>query len=325
MPSLYKTILWNAWTIAWRAKWLWFFGFFAAFMGSGGHIDILFNADALAGIEPSIASLKSYAADGSLLTFLTGLDEGLRANIGSTLLVGLLITVVTIIVVWIVSVSQVALIYGANKLRRQEKVDYTLAFAAGRHHALRVIGLNAIAKIVAYGLLVAMAAPLVAQITVHGAALFWELAFIISYLVLFTVISIITFYATTTIVLEGKDVPHAISRGWELFRTRWLVNVEFAFILVAVNILGALTFLLALFLAAIPIFLLALVFTFVASEAGLFLVISVGLLLLVVLTASYSALLATYQHAAWVLLYRELSAGRGIAKLVRLFAAGPPK
>ena len=40
---LYRNILSQAWKITWRSKYLWFFGLFAALLGNGGELEIVFR------------------------------------------------------------------------------------------------------------------------------------------------------------------------------------------------------------------------------------------------------------------------------------------
>jgi hypothetical protein len=129
MQSLYRTILTNAWNVAWRTKWLWLFGFFAAFLGSGGNIDIIFNIDAVSGIEPTLQSLRNLHVTGDLVSLLSGIDTFIRDNFGTAFAIALVSVIVAICVVWIITVSEGIMSsasWDSTPSRRSSSTGYSL-------------------------------------------------------------------------------------------------------------------------------------------------------------------------------------------------------
>ena len=104
MP-FYRNILKQSWRLTWRNKYLWVFGVFAAFLGNGGELEILFNnlgGDPGQALFPSwqriastgVFSWHTYANIGNLLKNDT-------LNMIIFLLMALLVLACLVFLVWL--------------------------------------------------------------------------------------------------------------------------------------------------------------------------------------------------------------------------------
>jgi len=103
----YRQILHKAWQITWQHPALWFFGFFLAFLGVGGEVEILLGSISLGDSQALIPSLLLGFVEGGLFSAngLLGMAQALVQRPFSFL--SLLLWLVTIlalaaIVVWLV-------------------------------------------------------------------------------------------------------------------------------------------------------------------------------------------------------------------------------
>jgi hypothetical protein len=84
MEPTYRPILKKAWHIAWRFKYLWFFGLFAALLGTGGMYNVNLSVDEASNQGNWLMGLKSFLSGEST----TGLTWGkLVENINISIVV----------------------------------------------------------------------------------------------------------------------------------------------------------------------------------------------------------------------------------------------
>lgn len=296
----YRQILSKAWQITWQNPVLWFFGFFLAFLGVGGEIELLLNTVSLDDSQGLIPSLITGFAEGGLFS-----PSGLLGTVQAILnrpfpMFSLLLWLVTILllaaaVIWLVIVSQGAIISGVVSVVKRKREGWAWHFESGLKTFWPVLILNVLTRIIFFGLLLALSALSFWQFP--GSTLLFLAAFILLAGVM-VIISFITKFAVCAVVLRGESVGGAIDAGVKLFLRHWLLSLEvasvmfFIYWLVTVLLVNLLS---SFFLSTLRVF---------GPEGS---VAFVSFIIVLVITAISELLLAVFHWSAWVLVFEVLT------------------
>ena len=304
MKVFYRYVLKSAWQTIWKLKFLWFFGAFAALTANGEEYDIIIrNFDTVKNIEEKLQSLKSALNEGIISTAWQNLINYFTNNVFSSLLIIFAALLIVIAFIYLITVSQTAIIKATARFRKNELFVFFDGFVVGTKYFWPILVLNLFAKIIIYGTLVVFGVPLT-LIYISSDNFFWLATFsLIAFLALIPLnifISFIVKYASIYIILKDFQVRPAIKSALKLFYKNWLITLENAFLLYAINfiitffLVGSLTF------AGLP-------FTATGYLVFLGIVVFIG------------AIIASFQFSAWTYIFIEISENRGVAKLIRLF------
>lgn len=301
----YRQILYKAWQITWQHPALWFFGFFLAFLGAGGEIEILLGSISLGDSQALIPSLLLGLVEGGLFSAngLLGLAQALVQRPFSFL--SLLLWLVTIlvlaaIVVWLVVISQGAVIRGVVTAVKGKRESWAKHFEGGRRTFWPVLALNGLAR--AFFFIIFLGLNSLAFWQFSGSTLLFFLTFIMLVAAI-VVASFIAKYAICAVVLRGEPVREAIGTAIALFRRHWLLSLEVATVLFAiywlvtillVNLLGS------FFLSTLRVF---------GPEGSVALV---AFIVILVITTIGQLLLAVFHWAAWVLVFEVLTSKKAL-------------
>lgn len=303
----YRSLLQTAWHITIRKPWLWFFGLFAVLAFDYEVYDILIDGpDAVAIFQERIDELRELWVTGQLSEAWTNARVLLAENVLSSLLIALVVLIAAALVVWIIIVSQAALIAHAAWHREGKELDFSSTFLQGRQYLRPLFLITLYAKVFVYGLFVVIELPLAVTFIRSGNLSLTIFMAMIAFLLLIPlniIVSFIARYAAAFVILEEKPVNEAIRLGWRLFVRHWLASLEMALLLFILNVLVSFALSVVIFLFAIP-------------DTG------IGGLAIQVMYGFLGAIIVTFQYAAWTLLFFELEEGRFVPKLVRWFAKG---
>src|SRR3989344_4689103 len=232
----YRQILHKAWQITWQHPALWFFGFFLAFLGVGGEVEILLGSISLGDSQALIPSLLLGFVEGGLFSAngMLGMAQALVQRPFSFL--SLLLWLVTIlalaaIVVWLVVISQGAVIRGVVNAVKGKRESWAKHFEAGLQTFWPVLVLNVLARAFFFTIFLLL-----------SFLAFWQfsgstLLFLVTFIVLAAAIVVAAFTAKSAfcaVVLRGEPVREAIGTAIDLFRRNWLLSLEVATVLFAV-------------------------------------------------------------------------------------------
>ena len=300
----YRDTLKRAWKLTSRNPFLWFFGLFAALSGNGDEYDTFFsNLGFVQRVQINLDAYKAALANGEIGDFFRNFNQAFGEDALAISLVLLVSLVVVLLVIWLVTVSQAALIRNASQSRDGQPTGWLDGFHAGTRVFWKVLVLNILAKAVIFVPLIVLGLPL-AFFYVRQEAMGWSIILtLIGFLFLVPVsivVSFITKYATAYIVIQGAPVKKSVRSGWQLFLKNWLITVELALLLFIIN-----------FVVAYVAFSLMDTLGLTASTTGL----SVFTIVIIIL----GSLLAVFQFSAWTFLFRELVENKGVSKLVRVF------
>ena len=295
-----RHVLKRAWQITWRYRFLWLFGLFTMLLaGNGNEFNLLISGtesiekgwQRVVGIEGTLESLR----------------QGWSANSWLVIIISLIIF---LFFLWLSIISQIGLIHCLKKINANQNSSLKEGFAAGKKYFWSVLGVNIIAIIIIFGLLLALGLPIISIFLSYksiGWATFFTLVAFIILVPLAIVISLITRFASCYIVLKGQDVWQAFQKGIRLFGKHWLKSVELAFVLFLISLVVSfiLTLLIALVNLPLAIPLVVLQGFFVPSLVWTTIILMVIVSLVILFTGG--AVLTTFQYNTWTLFFIELT------------------
>ncbi|RLC39230.1 hypothetical protein DRH27_00160 [Candidatus Falkowbacteria bacterium] len=321
---LYRTILSQAFKNVWRNKYLWFFGLFAALVGSSGEIQVLFyRYDSLS--EGLFPGFRRILETGFLSKeTLVNIGQLARTEPFSLFMVFSLFIVfiaLGVFILWLSISSQAALVNNAARIKTDKKHNFKEGLEVGMKNFWPVLGLNIFLKLMIFAIFVILSLPIISSIAT-GNFTATSLVFIISFLIyvpLAIILSFIIKYAVAYVVIRGSRMLESIKLGWQLFLKNWLISIEMAFILFFISFLAAIALLMLLLIFSIPF--LFIIILFIKFNLYFYtwavIVLAIVFYLLVILLTG--AILSAFQVFSWTGLFIELIGKGGVSKLTRMF------
>lgn len=311
--QLYRPVLGRAFAFAWQEKRFWIIAFFATLMMSGGIYDLALRRWSDATGRGIAAGLPEEYALPSVPEIVASVQNGAGVPVWMMAALGIAL-VVAVIFVWLAIASQGALIAAAAG-------DKNSSFATGNTHFWKLFWINLGNKI-AIGLalfvigipatMLAAAAPGASGLTIAAFLVLIPLVLIISFL---------TLYAMTAVVVREESVGGAVAHAWRTFTTHWLVSLEMAFIIFGIDVLAALAISLGLFVAALPFVLMLIAATALGSAAGVSFIMAALALALLGLVFAVGSFLTALRYSAWTGLFLRFEKKRATSKILRLLHA----
>lgn len=336
--QLYRNIILESIKLAWRNKYLWFFGLFASFLASGGGYEIAVRTlNAQGGI--SILDLQGFI-DTRVFSF-KGLENLIllaQDDFFSFLMIIIIFLVIVslfIYLVWMAIVCQAAIIDQAgeilkNKARRliaSRKQTIREGISLGRKSFWPVLGFNALLKFIFVAIFTILSAFLFLAAG-QEISLTVNLTFILFFfifVVLVLSLSFITKYAIAFTVLEGETFLKSIRLGGSLFIKNIILSLELAFILFIINFLVGFALMLLILIVETPFILLAIIAYKTASFIFLWIILIIALIAGLAVLAIVKAILTTFQIAAWTNLFQKLRSDKARSKIMRILDIKPAK
>jgi hypothetical protein len=323
MEPLYRIIIKKAWWQIKTHKWLWLFGLFAALLGNGGEVDVLFQSNKLTNAPIFLNNLKEKFA----ALDLNSLKDGIYTALSTAPLISMLSVAITLIfillLVWLVTVSQGALIESANKLEENKKINFKDALNKGVEKFWSILGLNIATRFILYFTLIILSIPFAILYMFNSSASAITFITILAFVLLVPIAIILSFilkYALAFVVIKSQPAVSAFILSWRLFAANWLISVEMAILLFLINLAVGLLLVIAIVVLALPFLGLVILMILVQNESGLNVALGLGLLITLFLLLFTGAGLAAFQYSAWTLLFQKLLAGKKYPKLIRLTA-----
>lgn len=327
--NLYRNILKKSIIITWKHKFLWFFGFFATFLGGFGAYEILINRSDAYYAQNVFNSFQRLQEMNILSTeFFSNLSRVFHLSPVSMIIVFAVILVLLalfVFLIWLAVVSQVALVSSSAHLIKSDKHSSKLNIQRGVSEGIGrfwpVLGLNFFSRVLIYMsfFLLSIAFVLMVQGSQQWIA---DLLYVILFVIFIPIALIISFifnYAICYVVIDKKSFVRAVEDGWRLFLKNWLVTLEMGLILFLVTFGFTLAIIMAAVVVAIPIYLLVnLLFIWGAGTLSFWLII-ITIVFLTLFVAVMGALVTTFRISSWTTLFVRLnSEEKSPSKIVRL-------
>jgi len=308
----YGDLIRDAFRITLHNRYLWFFGFFAG--GTGTNF--------VGNVPPGGGNFNfdDFRRSGAGLSGLTAqVGQGLSDTV---LIFGVVVVVLLIALFFIILaiISQGALADSVAALDRGQGRRFGSAFSSGMGNFWRVLGYYVVFFLVALGLLVVIAIPVVLLIggtfaatqstgvRVSVAVVVGILA-ILLLIVVFIPLSIVGQYALRDIVVRRERVLGSVGSGYGLFRHNIGSSLLLWLIQLGLSIGIGIAFILLLLIVGLILALPAIALAFADYSKGP--IIAAGapaLLIWVLLFLVATGAIGTYFHAYWTLAYLRLTA-----------------
>lgn len=321
--TTYRPILREALSIAWKNKFLWFFGLFAALLGNGGELDIIFSInDTISGNGNALLQLREMfeSGEGSWENVQTVFQQ----NMGVAVITALIVLILLVFIAWLVLTSQGALIHAAAAISKKKSGNFEASARAGQKFLKPMFILNVIYKGVIYGLLVGF---VVSALAVMRSDTLSALSVVIAFIILVPLNIIFGFvvrYAMCFIVLDGKRAGEGLREGWRLFTANWLISIEMAVLLLLLNVVVGFGILLGVGIVSVPFLVLFFVFSMVGYAPLTNVILALALITLLAFAFSFAALFSAFQWTSWTILFGKLVQGKAESKLHRIAGAYSP-
>lgn len=323
MEGVYRSILRTSWHIVWQHKFLWFFGLFAALLGSTGEYEVILqHIDAYNFQQQLVQELSNREATGMLTLLWNGLVDAVSANMASAIGWSLLLIVLFVVAYALSVLSQGALIYTTGEANEQRSVSVDAAWHAGRRTFWKILVLSLFGKLINWVIFFAAGIPLgyAAYVTTQDDV--WRLTLLLIAIFVFIPLSlVIAFtlrYAMAYATLRKTNLRDALAHGFLLFARNWVVSAEMALILLLVNIVAGVILVLGVVAIAVPF----LVFGLLVSAMGAVPVINIiavlGIAVIAVWILASGSVVAAYQWTSWITLFGYLENGKVKSKLARV-------
>ncbi|MFH1145895.1 MAG: hypothetical protein V1707_02955 [bacterium] len=240
-----------------------------------------------------------------------------------------LLTVITVLaVLWVMFVCYGSVVSALDRLNRHQSISFTQSLLDGVKQGWTVFGTSVIGKIAIFAILLLLGLPLLltylaqtgsgGELPIFSGSvllLFW----LVLYIPLAVIISFITTLAINGVVIMGDTAFHGFKRAFHLFFRHWAECLEWALILLLVDII-----------VLFAHYMFAQIFLSPLSGAS-FALSSLGLpwatILVVITTLLWLFIvifLTVFHTAAWVALFDHFTVvgpGRIISKLYRMLKA----
>lgn len=300
----YRQALSHSWKLAWHHKYLWLLGFFAAFLGQMGITEFLGKI--------SFPTASSFFDGLSFYNFFTKLFSSISLSLIGWVSLGwvFLLLVCMILFVFVIAIlSQGTLIHASAQWAKKDKLpDAEKSWHASAVHFWGLFVLNIFRKIVVISL-VALIGCMVIQSVSHADTA-WRLLFLLVVFVaaafIGMVVSFLTIYIASYVVVENYPLDWAIPAAWRMFCKHWLVSFEVGFILLGLNLLLGVVALLVLLVLMVPTTIAWLV-TILAGESIIWFILSViSPFLFALFVILLGSVFTVFSTSVWTYLFMKM-------------------
>lgn len=325
-PTLYRHVIADAWKLSWRHKFLWVYGFFAAFLATGGIYDVVIRGWNDATVRRIFRSLPRADAIPSIPEILSGgiTSDGLLSLPFWAYAAFAVIGIVAAALLWASVISQGALVAAGSEMRSGRAPGHQTVFRAGLSRFWPVLGVNFFSRLVVAGTLFVTALPVGRLLLEQSprAAILYILSFLV-FVPVALIISLLTMFSIAAIVVRKESFMRGVGIAWATFSRHWLVALEMAFVLLALDILFAAGVFVGLFVLVLPFAFLLLMVQLAGTQVSLAIVLALAAIAFLIFIIAAAGWMTTFRYAAWTMLYLRLEERGGASKIVRIFRAIP--
>lgn len=300
----YRQIFLQAWKVAINNPAMWFFGLFAALLGSANGLEMILGSYSFSG-QGIIASFVSGLAEGGLFTFggIKGLAKVMATNplaIFLLAMASLLLIAATVFLIWLVTVSLAALVAKAVAYSKNKPLTWSGAMQYGISRFWPVLSLIVVIRLIAWLIIMAV----VGLSSLLSRSVLSLLIFIVGFdllLGLTIVVAMITNLAICGVVLKNWTLRQGLAAAWNIFQRHWLLCLEISIILflISISVNSFLWFFLAWAL-----------YNAMKFYLGFPLALLVISLVLILIFVAVEILLTVFQWSVWALIFEILTNGK---------------
>lgn len=325
--SLYRPIFKQALEITWRNKFLWVFGFFAAFLSSGGVYDVIIkNWNTVTSKTIEVKNLLSIASPSFEFIHKTSGEIAGKLNIYGFVAALLVAGFVMLAIFVMALIAQGGLIHAISEISSGKKTSWKKSFDIGLHHIFQILGVNIFAKVIIFFLLLAIGLP--AVVLFPEGSTWSDLTFFVIFLIsiplsLITLFTMI--YSVAGMVIQKYSLLESVKESLKLLKEHWIISLEMALFLLFFSTLFGIAVSIGFVFAATPFLLLGATMNLAFGTTGTAIAITTAIALFVALLAVLGSGFISFQLGCWTLLYKQLANQGGVSKIIRILANLPKR
>lgn len=312
--AFYRNIYPRTWHTIRNNMSLLFFGMFASLLGFH-EVKLLFNLTDTTPdfISSSLLAWLKLSFSFSTATFTSADIPGLLSLLG--------IFILFAIAVILAVASQGALIhFSVTTNQPKTKTSLSEKLSIGLEKFWPLLGINIINALIGYFFLVLVISPLITFLASSNEWLTYIIIALVTFFILLPLVIIISFvtrYGATYVVLKNQKLMDAFSNSWALFKVNWVITIENALLMILLTVLYFVVIFSGLVFIFAPFFILSL---FLSSSPALFwFIILIGALLVTLVFIAVTSLYGAYYNMVWANVWLELTKkGKSYSKTHRL-------
>lgn len=303
MGSFYRKIYLQSWQIVKKNWYLLIFGLFVSLLGFK-EIKILFNLNALEGDFITYGVLYWLDIFKSLFTINFSVE-----SIPLILSILGVFIIFAILLVLVIS-SQGALIKAtADNEKKFKKGKFVEYLQIGLENFWKLFGLIMLNSGILILLISGIILPLIYILTENSySGLINLLLSILTFFILvplLVIVSLVTRYGASYIVIKKNKLFTAFLNGWRLFKTNWIISIENALFLLLVTIVYILAISIVITIIAVPFLILASILGAINSFLFSFIVMAGSFSVIIILLLT-TALWGAYYNIIWTNTFLKL-------------------
>jgi len=314
--SVHRQILKDAWQMTWRHKWLWLLGFFAAFWASNGLYQFFrWSFQAEQGWQNPLSN-----GSGQMMWEKVWTWQSSDAITPLAILILVILVAVVAGIIWLATASQGGLISAIYDLSKEKAIKLRKALVIGTENFWKILAVSVLGKVV-IGLLIFGFVVLTMQS--RDTLSWWSIPlFLLGFVLLAAasiVVSFLVTYALAYSMVDDFSLGRSIKESVRLFFKNWLLNLEMGVILYALGLLLSLAMGVVAMILAVPLLLLFIIIMFLNLPSAVWIVGVPTIIIFFILLLLAGSAFITFEFSVWVLMFKRLTEGKAVAKLIRVF------
>lgn len=295
----FMEILKHSFRIAWKNKFLWWFGLFIA-LGTPGSLNMNF---------PSGGNSSKDITNESLENFLQSAKDFLHQYLVWIIFAGVVAFLIFLAIYVLGKISRGALIKSLEKILQEKPAGFKLGFSEGKKYFWKILGLDLLIGIFLFCIVLAVVAPSIILFAVKayiaGALLLFPAIIII--IVLAILASYIKNYGHLYIVLANLPIWHSIESAYALFRKNIWTSILMSLINFAVSIIVGLPFVVLLFVFVLMGILGGLLVYALLQWTGVIIFSTIALLIFLAIIFLFRSIMEVFFQNVWILFFLEIA------------------
>jgi hypothetical protein len=294
VPSVnYIQIIKNAWQIAWKNRFLWWFGLLVA-LGSPGGLNLNLNAG------------KDSQVDGATTQkVLDFVSQNMHWIVAGAIVLMLVATALGVIGM----IARAGLIKAIDSVSKNKPAGFRAGMKEGKKYFWRLVGLGLIIFFLIIASILVLVFPVIFLIINKAYALAIFLG-ILAFLILIPVLILVSFlkvFGHLYIVLGELSMWNALEKAYELFQRNFLASIIMGLMFIPLGFIMMMAVLAVLIPLAIIFFAIGFGLYFAAGTPGAIITAGVGIIIFLILLFTIRSVYETFAQTVWYLFFLEIA------------------
>ena len=281
--------------LAWRNKYLWWFGFFIALTNGGGSYSY--------STDRKDWEKMSNSKFGEIISHFV-------ADHWSSILAAIFFLAILFLCFFVISIiSRAALIKSIDNLSRQQKGGFRNDFAVGKRYFWKLFGLGILLSFSVLAVVVLMMVPIVFLMILKSYLLGTILIFgaIVILLPLIFIAGFLRIYGTLYLVLSELSVWHSIENAYALLRKNIRSSIIMTMIFFILGFVSTIAVVAILIPLAIIFFVFGVILFLILKSIGIGIAVGLGALTFFFLYLIFRSFYETFAQALWFNFFHEIA------------------